>query len=296
MTYALALDIGGSHVTAAAVDLQQHRLLGDPVRRHLSHAEAATTLLDGWAQAALAACLPGGAPLRVGVAMPHPFDMELGVSHMTHKFLALLNVSVREELTRRWQGTPLAGLPLQFGNDADLFVLGEWWGGAAQGRARVMGITLGTGIGSGFVVDGRVVTDGPEVPPEGELNRVPYRDADAETALSSVALVREYQRLSGEECTVAEIAALAGQGDPRARQVFQSFGERLGEVLSPWVQRFQPETVVVGGNVSRAWELFIGPLQQGVSVPCVQTTLFETASLLGAAALGVREQVKEWSV
>ncbi|MBB6097372.1 glucokinase [Deinobacterium chartae] len=285
--HALALDVGGSHVSAALVDLQRRQAL--PVTRlHTDPDADAGTILDAWVQAARTAHAAGGhVPLaHIGLALPAPFDYRRGISRMQHKFAALYGLNVKEQLRARLRGSALETLDLRLANDADLFALGEAWSGAARGRARVIGITLGTGLGSGFVDRGRVVVEGPEVPPGGELWNTPYRSDIAETFACGAAVTRAYARQGQEALAAAEVARRAETGDPIARQAFAELGHHLGEIIAPWVQRFEPDAIVIGGNVSRAWSLFSPALEAALpGTPCLPSALFEEAALLGAAAL-----------
>ena len=79
-----------------------------------------------------------------------------------------------------------------FINDADAFTLGEWLNGAATGAARCAGITLGTGVGSGWVADGRIVDTGPDVPPGGRAHRLLVDGAPLEDVMSRRAIRRAY--------------------------------------------------------------------------------------------------------
>ncbi|WP_245557526.1 ROK family protein [Deinococcus peraridilitoris] len=273
-------------MTAALVDPGAREVRRDSrTVLHVAHDSPASLLTDGWARVALLACANEvGRVAGVGVAMPSPFEYARGVARHRHKFAALYGVNVRESLRDAWAGTPLADTSPVFGNDADLFALGEAWAGAARGRTRVLGVTLGTGLGSGFVVAGRVVTSGEGVPPEGELWNTPYAGALAEDSVSTRALVDAYTRSGGPQLNPADLAARARQGDVGARQVWQQFGEHLAAVLTPVVQDFKPDVVVVGGNLTQAWTLFSAPLKL-LGVPCEASRLLDEAALLGAAAL-----------
>ncbi len=104
----------------------------------------------------------------LGFAAPGPFDYANGVSWITHKLGALYGVDLRSSLSDSSAWLPDA---ITFVNDADAFLLGEWWAGAATGSRRAVGATLGTGLGSAFLLDGRLVESGPSVPPAGEIHR-----------------------------------------------------------------------------------------------------------------------------
>ncbi len=302
-TSALTLDVGGSHVTAARVSLAQRRVENE-ARRTLVHGEGLCSLLNDWAEAALEAAGDHSGPFsHIGLAVPGPFDLESGVSQMRHKFHALKGVPLRPLLAGYFAATPLAGLPILLGNDADLFALGEWWAsrqrtaGESAPDDRMIGLTLGTGLGSGFIAAGRVVTTGDTVPPGGELWNVPYRDTVAESFACGAAVTRAWTALGGrrpagqESPSARDLAALASAGDERALETFRVFGTDLAGVLWPWVQRFAARRVVLGGNVSHAFSLF-GPAVQagldthaGLECQVMVSEYFERAGLLGAAAL-----------
>lgn len=287
--YALALDIGGSHVTAALVDLGTRQVVpASLARRPVNQEAAGEVLIEAWAGAALDALSQTGASgvTHAGVAMPGPFDYPAGISRLTHKFAALNGWNVGAALAQRWSGTPLAGTPVRFANDAALWALGEWWGGAARGTNRMVGVTLGTGLGSGFIVRGKIVSNGETVPPSGEIWWVPYLGGITEDHVSGRALMREYQATAGRESSAAQIAEAASAGDSAALAVFSSFGAHLAAVLLPWVERFHPDCLVVGGNIARAWSLFRQPVEAGLpGLSCRVTEEFENSGLLGGAAL-----------
>ncbi|GGS25269.1 ROK family protein [Deinococcus knuensis] len=283
---AVALDIGGSHVTAAPVDLRGRAVIAAPIRLDLSHDAPHDTLIGGWAEAALAALAGAGEAVTVthlGLAVPGPFDAARGVSGMTHKFRALHGQDARAALSARLRGTPLQDTPILFGNDADLFALGEWWAGAGE-QLDTIGVTLGTGIGSGFIRAGQVQTGGPGVPPGGELWNTPFRGATVEDAVSGAALTRLAHDHLGITLDARQLAALpADQSSP----VWTAFGQTLGDALSPWVQAFGPQRVVLGGNISRAFGQFGTALQSRLppGTQARQSRHFEHAALLGAAQL-----------
>ena len=150
-----------------------------------------------------------------------------------------------------------------------------------------MGITLGTGFGSGFLVDGEPLTSGPQVPPNGEVRFLPVRGGIADEHLSGRGLRLASARLSGAPLEPHDLAERATNGDPAARQVFSEFGHDLGQVLRSCAEGFQPDLIVVGGQISRAWTLFAAALEaQLPAFRIVQSDLLDDANLLGAACHG----------
>jgi glucokinase len=180
---------------------------------------------------------------------------------------------------------------VRFLNDAHAFILGEWWAGAANGHARAMGVTLGTGLGSGFVVDGEIVVFGPGIPPEARLDLVPFRGRPVEDVTSSRGIVASF----GASASVAEIARQAYAGDAKAVVTFRAFGSALGEFLEPWVEHFEPTCLVFGGSITRAWDLFLETFrescpQAGRLAYCGPAARLDQAPLLGAALHAMRGQ------
>ena len=284
---ALGLDVGGSHVTAGLIDLDSRRATRT-ARRDVPHSAPLGTLLRAWAQAAREAAGDHAAGLtHLGIALPGPFDGRGGRSHMTHKFPALLNVPLRAPL-RAALGAPFSpDLPLLFGNDADLFALGEWWA-SPERPERLIGVTLGTGLGSGFILRGQPQQAGPGVPPNGELWNTPTPDGILEDCLSGAAVTRLGVLLTGRQSaagvTAAQWAEAGRQGNATALSVWAEFGTRAGQRLAPWTSAFGADVLVLGGNVSQAFGLFAAHLDLG---PCQvrRSTHFELAPVLGVATL-----------
>jgi glucokinase len=198
-----------------------------------------------------------GEVIACGIAMPAPFDYRAGVSQMTHKFPAIRGLPL---------GTLLAaetGLPVYFLNDADAFGLGVGWRQLPDLK-RFVALTIGTGLGSGFIEDGRAVTSGDSVPPDGEVWNLPYEDGILEDHVSARALTtfygtgpdgpRPHGHLPGK--TAREVSVLAAEGDQTAVAAFGAMGTALGCGLAPVLARFEPQSLVIGGKVGRSLELF----------------------------------------
>lgn len=273
-----ALDLGGTHVSAGRVDLD-HVRVDESVRIPLIPGDGRDALVGRIVRAA--AEVVGDAD-RVGFAVPGPFDYANGVSWIGHKLEALYGVDLRAPLA---EGLGLPREAVCFVNDANAFVLGEWWAGAARGRRRVVGATLGTGLGSAFLADGEIVDTGTDVPPAGEIHRVSYEGAPVEQAVSRAALIARY---GVPEIDVEEIASRARAGDERAAAAFHEVATSLGHVLAPWLEAFAAECLVVGGAIAAAWDLLRPGLasaldELGALETIVRTSLLGDAALLGAA-------------
>jgi glucokinase len=320
------LEIGGSHVTAALVVCRDTEagagtsgagtggagtegagtegagtrgagtdgaatVLPASVRRDPLRADAGADEL----LAAIVGCassLPVAAGARWGVAVPGPFDYRRGVALFRDvgKFESLYGVDVGAALAAALPAPPAS---IGFVNDADAFLLGEWHYGAADGRDRCVGITLGTGVGSAFIVDGEPRDAGTGVPPQGRVDLLRIDGRPLEDVVSTRAIRAAY---TDPTLTVADIAALARGGEPTAAMLLDHAFERLGAALAPYLAAFGAQVLVVGGAMTGSWDLIepslrLGlraaePRLAGLAVTVAQQP--ERAALLGAAVAAGR--------
>jgi glucokinase len=275
------LDIGGTHVTGAHISDDPWRLSRPPTRVDIDGHAPAAEILDGMASAAR----DSGPASAWAVAMPDPFDYDRGIGrfHGVGKFESLDGVDVRAGLAQRLGNDPA---DVHFCNDADAFTVGEWLVGSAQGAARVVGLTLGTGVGSGWIDRGTVVDPG--MPPGGRAHRLFIDGAALEESMSRRAIRRAYADATGDSgADVREIADRARTGEPAARAVLAHAVRSLGRALAAPIHDFGADIVVVGGSMSGSWQLFEPWFREGageLGVPPVRIAAHpDTAPLFGAA-------------
>jgi glucokinase len=280
-TRVLTFDVGGSHISAALCS-GDSLSLGPVASAHYGD----ITTSDGFVGLLydLAAKAAGGNVSGIGatLAFPGPFDYDAGVSLMRHKLPYLYGFDLRHALAARIGCDPAQ---VRFLNDADAYLLGEVGAGAAKGFARAVGLTLGTGIGSAFAVDGRLTTTGPGVPKDGEIWNVPYENGIVEDFVSTRAIAGNYSRRSGKAISVAEIAA-AVTHDSDAQEAFAEFGHHLGQVIGSMLADFRADVVVLGGGISRSAELFLPIARAEIPDRNLQirvSRLLDRAPLVGCA-------------
>jgi glucokinase len=277
-----ALDIGGTHVAAGRVHVTSASVDAAARVRLPLPRSGGPALLERILDAA--AAVSAAETRRFGVAAPGPFDYAAGICMVSHKLPGLYGVNLRRELAVR---LGLAGGAVSFLNDADAFLLGEWWAGAARGHTRAIGITLGTGLGSAFLEEGRIVRFGPGVPAEGALYKLAFRGEPVEETISRRALLARYG--ADPDCgpDVEQIAERARVGEHRARLVFEELAADLAEFLVPSLEAFAPTCLVVGGSIARAWELMGSVLRSGLAsgppLVVARAARVDDAALLGAA-------------
>lgn len=279
----LVYDVGGSHISAAICHKDGYRL-NAVVRANLPEEQTSAAFIDVLHSLGLKAS--GGADAVQGAefAMPGPFDYEKGISWMEHKMPYLYGVNVSEALAARFGWNPEQ---VRFLNDAAAYLLGEVGAGAARGVDRVVCLTLGTGLGSGFAVNGRVVTEGKGVPPGGEIWNAPYEGGIAEDQISTRAIKQAYAARKGQEREVASIAHYAIGGDPDAVAVFQDFGRTLGAAIRRLLADFAPDVVVLGGGISRSAPLFLDAAKAELNDTRIEVRIAELGDNAPLAGAGV---------
>jgi glucokinase len=242
-----------------------------------------------------AALLPAAASAW-GIALPGSFDYATGVAWYrgVGKFDALYGMDLGRALR---DALPERMTAATFVNDAHAFLLGEAAVGAAAGHHRAVGITLGTGVGSAFLRDGSVVCSGPHVPPEGRADLLSVDGRPLEDTVSTRAIVRRFTELAGPKAALAvrgvrEVAEQARAGSGPARAVLDEAFEALGRALGPWIIGFGASVLVMGGSITRAWDLIADPFTRGLrtagpTLPVVRRAAHpRDAALIGAAPTG----------
>jgi len=289
----IGVDIGGSHVTSLAVDLSGKKLLHETTSRSsLDSLGPADEILSVWAGTIRTSMelVPSPGPSGIGFAMPGPFDYPDGIArfHGVRKYDALNQVPVREEIRKR---LGLASdFPVRFLNDATCFAVGEAWMGEASRFERSVAITLGTGFGSAFLINGIPVETGNTVPESGCVYHLPYRDSTANDYFSSQWFRLEYnKRFHRESPGLKELSEQAGN-NPGIMALFREFGASLALFLAPWLRRYEAGCLTIGGNISKSYHLFEEPFintlrDQGPAIPVFLSCLGECAAIGGAARL-----------
>ncbi|MCL6442611.1 MAG: ROK family protein [Alicyclobacillus sp.] len=264
----VTLDVGGTTIQSGIV-CTPGRVLTSSILKSDSQAHAsADVLLDHFSsiithQLNTARSL-GMTIVGVGLAFPGPFDYENGICLIRglDKFDAIYGMDLRQHLS---QALGINKSAIRCMNDADAFSLGEAWFGAGQPYQRAVYLTLGTGIGSAFIEKGRIVND--TAPFGGRVFQVPFVDGVADDYLSRRGILRLAQSLGypSTHHDVQDIAQAAFRGDAIAIRVFEQFGEQLASVLAPICHAFQPDGIVLGGQISKSGALFLPPLRSGLA-------------------------------
>jgi len=260
--YVLALDVGGTSLKSAIISDEGRCLRGSFRTVAIDSAgdkeEVLEALITTLRKSLVDAQSMDLEVKAIGISIPGPFDYEKGISLMTHKFASIYRLNLRKTIIK---SLGLGNkINIIFEPDSWAFLIGEMWHGAARGYQRVIGITLGTGLGSAFTVKGHIVVEGTGIPPKGWLWNLPYRGGILEDWISRRGIIRRYKELTGEELDVNEIASKGLLGDEKSLLVFRELGEILGKCLKRIALKFKPDCIVFGGQISKSFDLFKDPL------------------------------------
>jgi glucokinase len=290
---AIGTDIGGSHISCVAIDLVSGKIIRDTLtERSVDNQAQASVIIGTWTQALSAVLekVPRENVKGIGFAMPGPFDYVKGICYIrgVAKYENLYGLNVTDAISGSL-GVHEDFL-IRFMNDASAFAVGEAWAGSASRFNRSLSITFGTGFGSAFISKRIPIVDGSEVPKLGCIYHLPYKEGIADDYFSTRGLLTRYKKLSGKELSgVKELAAMA-EKNKMVADLFTDFGDNAGLFLAPWLKKFRAEILVVGGNISHAYNLFGNVFEDRLKkencfCEVAISKLKEDAALLGSAYL-----------
>ena len=293
----VGLDLGGTNIKCSVVEI------GTGAPKVLAEASCATNSAEGAeivlervAMLGRATAAPFGEPASAGLALPGHFDAVNGTGVLL------------PNLCGDWVGRPIAapvaahlGVPVRLVNDVRALTLAELRMGAGRGVRDLLCIALGTGVGGGVAIGGRLhlglgdageighTTVDPDGPPCGCGN---HGCLDRMASAGSIAA-------AAGRATVREAVVAARAGDPKARAAIERAATLVGRVLAGAIVLLWPERVVVGGGVAEAGEILLAPLRAEIRrrarvaplerIPVVRAELGPHAGSIGAALWGAEE-------
>jgi fructokinase len=252
--YRIGVDLGGTKIEAAAIDaagaVQRRRRQPTPVGDY----DATTAAI-----AALVFALEHdlGAKATVGIGIPGAISPANGLVKNANSTW-LIGRPLQTDLEAA------LGRPVRLANDANCFTLSEAVDGAAVGLDSVFGVILGTGVGGGIAIDGRVFGGANAIAGEWGHNPLPWptpaetpgppcycgRSGCAETFLSGPGLAADHLRQAGVRLSPSEIARRAAAGEPDCRATLVRYIDRLARGLAAVINIVDPEAIVLGGGLS----------------------------------------------
>lgn len=285
--YIVGVDLGGTNIVVGAMRAdgsQQYAIRSQPTRAELGADRVVDRIADLIEETVRTTLAETGAErsdvIGVGIGSPGPLDRDTGVVIFTP------NLGWREFPLRDTVGERV-GLPATLDNDANCATLGEWWCGAARGARHVIGITIGTGIGGGLIVNGELYHGASDVAGEighatidstgrrckcgnyGCLEAYASGPAIAERAREALddgeaSLLRELVQGDLARLTARDVYEASKRGDAVAREVVRDTARFLGTGVANLLNIFNPDVVVLAGGVTDAGDALFEPLRAEV--------------------------------
>ena len=302
--FGIGVDLGGTNLRAAAID-RDGNLLDKPISVDTNYLGGREAVIGDIVAAVnrLKVQFEGSRLAGVGIGVPGFIRLREGFITNSNNLPYLENFPVRDDIERR------LGTPIILENDANAAALGETWMGAGKQVDDLVLLTLGTGVGGGIILDGKVLhgalgmagelghlTIDPNGPPCGCGNNGCLEKIASATAVESMA----YLMSLGDNLTSRDVYNLAAGGNIRAQRIFQQMGRALGIAIANLINTFNFPLYLLSGGMLPAWDYFAPTMLEEVSrrsftyrnsqTRIEQAKLGNLAGLYGAAYLPLQNQ------
>jgi glucokinase len=300
-----AVDLGGTYLRIALVDGSGK--IHDQIKQRTPRGDSPDVIVDALANAADKWSNDSRRIAAASIMVPGTVDNQNAVVVQAPNLPSLTNFPLKAVLEERF------GWPVLLENDANAAAVGEMWLGAARGCRDVVSVTLGTGVGGGVILDGKLWRGA-----HGSAGEIGHTTVDPFSGLkckcgnvgclelfaSATAIVRMTREnlpqfpqsvLNREELTAERVYDAGREGDELALSVFKRFGTYLGIGLANLINIIDPEIIVIAGGAVNGWDLFACDMKREVNERAVRVTAQQVkiaaaqcgdnAGLLGAARL-----------
>jgi glucokinase len=216
----------------------------------------------------------------IGIGVPSVVDAELGIVYDVQHIPSWKEVPLKRLMQERYD------IPVYVNNDANCFALGEHYFGKGRGIDNLVGLTIGTGLGAGIIINNTLYA-GPNCG-AGEFGMVDYLNRNYEFYCSGSFFQNVYG-LNGED-----VFKNAKEGDARALKLYEELGMHLGNVIKLIMYTYDPELIILGGSVPLAYKYFEKTMWERIKTFAyrksierlqIKTSALENSGILGAAVL-----------
>ncbi|MGB8212175.1 MAG: ROK family protein [Anaerolineales bacterium] len=299
--YVIGIDLGASHISLLVADMAAH--IVDEIEAPLNIQDGPKICLDQADQLIQDILAKTNLALKdilaIGVGVPGPIVSDAGMVLAPPIMPGWDQFPIRDTLEKKW------GRPVSLNNDAELGALGEWAAGAGRGESNLAYIKVGTGIGCGLLLDGKIYRgitgsageighltideNGPlcACGNHGCLEAFAGGRAIAQQAMDAIQKGQRTRLASFQSdgtITAQQVATAARQGDLVAQQILSQAGAHIGIALAGLVNLFNPGMVIIGGGVSQNGDIILEPIRQVVnrrSLPAATRVVRITTAMLG---------------
>ena len=310
--YKIGVDVGGTNVKVALVDKSGSIVYSDtvPTRAEMGYEYTISNIIKAIQSLMKESKVDKSNIEGIGFGFPGQIDCDNGIVRLAPNIPGWVNIPIADIVSKEFD------IPVRVDNDVRCAALAELNYGAGKGSKNMICITVGTGIGSGLIVNGKIVRGASNA--AGELGHIKLQmengpicgcgDRGCLEAFASgpsiVAMAEEYIKggkstkyrvLANPDITPYIVAEAAKQGDVVAKQIYETIGNYIGIGLASVVNLLNPEKIVIGGGVADAGDLLFNPIKetlkkrampiQGNAVEVVHAELGNTAGVIGASLL-----------
>jgi glucokinase len=270
----IGVDIGGTAFKVALVDAQG---IVKIIKESCRSSESEEQTISHLKEMIRKVWLPGLEGIGLGV--PSALDPEKGIVYNTANIPSWKEVHLKDLLEGEFH------LPVKINNDANCFVLGEKNYGEGKNYRNLVGITLGTGVGSGIIVDGRLYAGTHTC--AGEIGCLPYLDGVYEDYCGS-------EFFKKHQTTGVETSEAAMRNDENALQLWNEFGGHIGNLVAAVILTYDPQIILFGGSIATAFDMFAPAMHKNleqfiyphiVKELIIKPSRIADAGILGAASL-----------
>lgn len=235
--------------------------------------------------------------LGLGVGFPGPVDYRKGIVHFLPNIPGWKDVPIKKILEKK------LGINVFVDNDANLMCLAEYKMGAARGFKNIVCITLGTGVGGGVIIEGKLYRGATHA--AGEIGHIPVNETGPRCNCGGRACLESYvgnrrlragaEKIFRKKISLEDLSRLAGCGNRKAGQFWKEIGEKIGLALSGVINLLNPDCIIIGGGVSKAGGLLFQSIRETIRkramavqaghVKVLRAKLIDDGGMVGAAVL-----------
>ena len=290
----ISVDVGGTTFESSVLNKNYLNILDMSPKWHVRKYSDSETLLEGICRQIRDLLnkndISDSRIYGLSVACPGPLDSKNGIILNTPNLKLFRNYALKDKLREHFN------CKISIENDANLFALGEW-SLAHQEEKVFIGITLGTGLGFGFVLNGEMFLGKNGMAAEYGISCCEWGVWESRICLEYVK--SSIEKIYGERISPKIIQSYAKNGDHKAKDIFNQFGSNLGIVLSHTINMLDPGAIVLGGGLSKAFCIYEESMKKSIREhspifrrnPClIAESTFGTKSHMVGAALNLKKK------
>jgi len=300
--FIIAIDLGGTNLKCALLDnnLSIKARASFSTKTFNNRLKLVSGIVDAINSFIFNQGLTKSAISGVGIGLPGPVDTFKGIVHFLPNIPGWLEVGLKRILEKKTK------LVVFIDNDANLMSLAEYKCGAARGFSNCLGLTLGTGVGGGLIIGGKLYRGRDNA--AGEIGHIPLNEfgplcgcgahACLEAYIGNAKLIKEARKLFGPRITLEKVSDLAKHNNNKAKQFWKRVGNYLGQALAGSVNLLNLDAIIIGGGVAGAGEVLLTSVRQTIlkrsmSVQAKRVRVFKAKLGLNAGIIGAGYLVKE---